>query len=124
MPRWTAESPELVALRGEGQRLLRLVHSRLTTEDDWRSHYELGEKPRKSEVVSALDHMGLSLWESPEPLRALAGRYPQLGTFIVEVEVRGDLGIWLAETGPPGHFTLWGRPADLQRCAQLPSTPV
>lgn len=111
-------------MRGDGRILLRLVSAAVTTEDDWRSHYERGEAPRKSEISSALDHMGLSLWDRPEPLMALSNQYPQLGKFLAEVRIDGELGVWFAETGPEGHYTVWGRPADLQRCVGLPHHPV
>jgi hypothetical protein len=123
--RWTAEDPELVAYRGGGQVLYRLTDSRLTSEEDWRSHYEQGTRPRHAEIPNAMDHMGLSVWESQDHLRALHAQFgDKIGTFIVGVEINGDLGIWLAETGPEGHYTIWGRPADLQRSAHLPGVPV
>jgi hypothetical protein len=70
------------------------------------------------------EHMSISCWEDREHLRTLAREYPKIGSFIVAFEVRGELGIWLAETGTQGHYSVWGRPADLQRCAQLPAEPV
>jgi hypothetical protein len=69
--------------------------------------------------------MGLSMWDRSEPLIALSHRWPQqLGTFLAEVHIVGELGIWFAETGPEGHFTVWGRSVDLQRCVRLPHHPV
>ena len=125
MPRWTAEDPELTAFRGDGRLLYRLVHARLTGEEDWQSHYEQRKKPRQAEIVNAMDHMGVSVWESIDHLRSLHRAFgDRIGSFMVGVELRGDLGLWYAETGPEGHYTIWGRPADLQRCADLPARPV
>ena len=125
MRRTTDDESEIFPIRGDGRRLWRLVHSGLTDEDDWRSHYERGDPPRRSEVVSALSHMSLSMWDRVQPLHVLSKRYPrQLGTYIVAIDAFGELGLWLAATGPEGHFSVWGRPADLQRSAQLPARPV
>ncbi len=106
---------------------MRLVQARSTTEEDWRSHYEMGAVPRKTQIESALIHMGLSMYDSDRmpALVNLANRYgDKLGRFVVSVQMDGDLGVWLAETGSLGHFTVWGRPADLQRCVHLPAEPI
>ena len=127
MARWQSGDRELQAHLGDGRILFRLVHSESTTEDDWRSHYELGARPRKTEIESALDHMGLSMWDNPEILLRLIERPSMrkaLGEFVAEVEVKGSLGVWFAETHSEGHFTIWGRPQDLQRCVRLPTHHV
>ena len=125
MARWLAEDDELTAYRGDGRHLFCLMHASTTVEEDWRSHYEKKKKPRHAEIVNAMDHMGLSMWDAIEPLGELSRQFPkQLGTFVVRVELDGALGIWFAETGPEGHYTVWGRPADLQRSASLPGLPV
>jgi hypothetical protein len=93
-------------------------------ESDWRSHYELGEEPRRFEIRNALTHFGVSMFDRPENARRLAQRWPRLGLFIAEIELGGELGIWFAETGSVGHFTVWGRPTELQRCVRLPTVPV
>jgi hypothetical protein len=121
---WTAEDDELVAHRGDGRLLYRLVDASTTTEDDWRSHYEEGQPPRKAQIASAVIHMSISCADNPDVLRGLAHRWPQLGSFIASFDVMGDLGIWYAETLWPGHYSIWGRPADLQRCVHLPAEPV
>ena len=95
------------------------------TEEDWRSHYEQGEPPRKTEILSALDHMAVSMWDNPEILRRLSSQYPsQLGTFIAALEMVANRGIWLAATGPEGHFNVWGRRYDLQASVRLSLEPV
>jgi hypothetical protein len=122
---WTDDSAdELVVHRGDGRVLFYLVTSESLSEEDWRSHYEKSERPRKYEIRNALEHMGLSMWDSPEPLLGLAERWPKLGRFVANVELVGERGVWFAETGPEGHCTVWGRPADLQRCVSLPVHPL
>jgi hypothetical protein len=119
------EDSEIFPRRGDGRTLYRLVASAVTTEDDWRSHYELHEPPRKVGIQSALRHMGLSMWDRVEPLEQLSKRrWPRLGRFIAEVRLVGELGIWFADVEPEGHFAVWGRPPDLQRCVGLPHRSV
>lgn len=126
MSRRTDDSSELIAFRGDRRILYRLVPSSVTTEDDWRSNYERGDPPRKAEIASALNHFALSMWDQEHVgvLYDLSQRWPQLGRFVAEVEMNGELGIWYAETGPEGHFSVWGRPSDLQRSVNLPTYAV
>jgi hypothetical protein len=39
----------------------------------------------------------------------------RLGGFIGELRLHGELGVWFAETGTPGHLAIWARPDALQR---------
>jgi hypothetical protein len=43
----------------------------------------------------------------------MALRWPKIGTFLAELRLQPDNGFCLADTGRPGHFTLWGRPLQL-----------
>ena len=62
-------------------------------------------------------HMGVSMWKERSTAVALGIRFPRLGEYVNEMELQGELGIWLAETSSRGHYTVWGRPSDLLRCA-------
>ena len=107
---------ELLCHRGDGRHVHCMLKTSRPAEDDWRSHYEQRKKPRRSQIGSALDHMALSMWESPDDLIALNEQFERkLGDFIAVVELSGEEGIWFAETGPEGHHNVWGRPAALQR---------
>lgn len=121
---WTSEEMELVAHRGDDRVLLRLVHAALPPDDDWWSHYERDIPPRNETKSNAMIHMSISCSDNPETLRSLAARFPKLGSFIAPFVVSGDHGIWFAETLWQGHFSVWGRPVDLQRCTHLPAEPV
>jgi hypothetical protein len=82
--------------------------------DSLRSHYERGRPPRGAEFRAAVIHMGLSVYLSDLSARATAHRYPQIGTFIAELRLRGERGFNYAATGQPGHLTIWGDPIKLQ----------
>lgn len=100
------------------QRLFRISHAR----DDeaflecLRSHYELQRPPRGPEHRAAVIHMALSMFDSREIARQLAVRVPKLGGHIATVDLRPDLGICIAKTGGPAHWSVWGRPAQLEAC--------
>jgi hypothetical protein len=108
---------QLLCFRADGRTAFYMLKTLRPAEEDWRSHYEQGKKPRHSQVGSALDHMALSMWAYEGQLVDLnesLGR--RLGGFVAAVELRPEEGIWLAETGPEGHINVWGRPDSLQRC--------
>jgi len=82
----------------------------------FRSNYELNAIPRKVEVRSAAIHMGISTVATAEVARSLAARWPAMGPLIGRLELTPDHGFSLAQTGFPGHWTVWGRPDDLEAC--------
>lgn len=100
--------------------LFRLIHEE--SEDTplihaaFRSNYELNAAPRKAEVRSAAIHMGISTVATAEVARSLAARWPAMGPFIGRLELTPGHGFSLAETGFPGHWTVWGRPEDFEEC--------
>jgi hypothetical protein len=101
---------QLLVFRGDGRRAYRVMKVLRPTEADWRSNYELNAKPRNAEILSALDHMSLSLWADAGAAVAISEQYGRrLGSFLAEVVLSPDFGIWFAETGPPGHLAVWGR---------------
>jgi hypothetical protein len=117
---WTAEQNELLARRADGETLYRGFHSPKPRKGDLRSNLQRGKPPIRVEVSNAMIHMGVSMWASLETAKRLSRKFPNVGEHVFEVRLRSDLGIWLAETSSPGHFTVWGRPADLLRCVVLP----
>jgi hypothetical protein len=106
----------LVCHRGDGRPAFRVLRISAPAELDWRSNHELGKAPRGIELGSTLVHMALSMFESAERARSTAERFGgRLGAFVGQVELAGDAGIWFAETGPPGHYSVWARASELQR---------
>ncbi len=88
-------------------------HASPATLDSLRSHYERDLPPRGYERRLAVIHMGLSVFSSQEAARAIALRWPKIGRFLAEMQLQPGSGFCLADTGRPGHFTLWGRPLQL-----------
>jgi hypothetical protein len=73
----------------------------------------LARPPRGWEQRSALIHMGLSMFEQPGQAAATARRFPIIGGFVARVHLTAEHGFGTADTGPPGHRTVWGRPLQL-----------
>lgn len=82
-----------------------------------RSHYERDLPPRGYERRLAVIHMGLSVFSSQDAARAMALQWPKIGRFLAEMRLAPGNGFCLADTGRPGHSTLWGRP--LQLCDSI-----
>lgn len=80
------------------------------------SNYERDARPRGLEQESTLIHMGLSMYMRRDLAEATARRWPRIGTHIAEVNLDPGYGFCLADTGQPGHMTVWGRPLQLLAC--------
>ena len=81
--------------------------------DSLRSHYEHGAPPRGYERRLAVIHMGLSVFSTRAAAAAMALKWPMIGMFVAELDLEPGNGLCLADTGQPGHWTLWGRPLQL-----------
>jgi hypothetical protein len=84
--------------------------------DAFRSNYELGRPPRGPEGRVAVIHMALSMFDSPDIAQQIATRFPKIGDHIAVVDLRPDLGLCVAKTGAPSHWSVWGRPDHLAAC--------
>lgn len=82
----------------------------------FRSNYELGRPPRGPEGRVAVIHMALSMFDSADVARQIAERYPKLGNHLATVDLRPGLGLCVAKTGGPSHWSVWGRPDQLAAC--------
>lgn len=60
----------------------------------------------------------ISLFDSAGVARQLARRVPKLGGHIATIDLRPGLGICVAKTGGPAHWSVWGRPAQLAACCR------
>jgi len=102
----------------EGRRLYRVCGPREGAgfEDAMRSHYELGRPPRGPENRAAAVHMALSMFGTPRVAHDLATRVPKLGGHIATIDLQLGLGICVAKTGGPAHWSVWGRPPELAVC--------
>lgn len=79
-------------------------------------NYRRGFDPRGIEVANALVHMGISTYRARPKAVGIAQRWPRIGDHIAELRLRPEHGIWFADTGEPGHVTVWGRPLQLLDC--------
>jgi hypothetical protein len=78
--------------------------------ESFRSHYELGLPPRRAERRAAVIHMGLSTYRTVSQARGTAARFPRIGTHLARLRLEAGRGLNFADTGHPGHVTVWGDP--------------
>lgn len=99
---------------GTGLELFRIVHGDRGQQpalvDSFRSHYELGLPPRRTERRAAVIHMGLSTYRTVSQARGTAARFPAIGTHLARLRLQAGRGLNFAATGHPGHVTVWGDP--------------
>ncbi|HEY2536542.1 MAG TPA: hypothetical protein VGI24_06115 [Solirubrobacteraceae bacterium] len=76
--------------------------------DSFRSNYELGAPPRGLEYESTLIHLGLSMYREVEMAIATALRWPRIGQYVAEVQLKPNNGFCYAATAQRGHLTVWG----------------
>lgn len=60
--------------------------------------------------------MALSMFDSIDVAGQLVDRVPKLGGHIAALDLQPDLGICIAKTGGPAHWSVWGRPLQLESC--------
>jgi hypothetical protein len=77
------------------------------------SSFALDRPPRGWEQRSVVIQMGLSMFERTSQAASTARRFPIIGSFVARVRLTPNLGFGTADTGPPGHVTVWGRPLQL-----------
>ena len=86
-------------VRGEGGQQPALV-------DSFRSHYELGLLPLRTERRAAVIHMRLSTYRTESQARGAAVRFPATGTHLARLRLQAGRGLNFAATGHPGHVTV------------------
>jgi hypothetical protein len=108
---------EVVVLE-EPMRLFRIVPEPESPEfeDAFRSHYELGRPPRGPENRAAAVHMAISMFDRADVAASLAERVPKLGGHVATMDLQPGLGLCVAKTGGPAHWSAWGRPPQLLAC--------
>jgi len=84
--------------------------------DSFRSHYELRRPPRGPEDRVAVIHMAFSMFDTAAIARQLATRVPKLGGHVATVDLQPGVGVCVAKTGGPAHWSVWGRPPQLAAC--------
>lgn len=79
----------------------------------FKSHYELGQPPRRAETGWTIIYMGVSSYETKNRAVGTAEAFPVIGNYVAEVVLTAGNGFNYANTGPPGHLTVWGDPFKL-----------
>lgn len=83
--------------------------------DSFRSHYELRRPPRGVEAWATVLYMAVSMFETAVPCWSLMERTRgRIGDHVAELRLGPGLGICVARTGGPLHWSVWGRPEVLQ----------
>ncbi len=60
--------------------------------------------------------MALSMFDSADVAAQLAARVPKLGGHIATIDLVPGFGLSVAKTGGPAHWSVWGRPLQLETC--------
>jgi hypothetical protein len=81
--------------------------------ESFTSSFALDRPPRGRERHAAVIQMGVSMFRRPAQAAATARRFPKIGGFLARVHLTSGRGFGTADTGPPGHMTVWGRPLQL-----------
>lgn len=92
----------------------RIVRADPPTRWDFASNEERGRQPRRPlDARGRRLWQGLSAFDSAAGARQAAGATPALGSYIARVEIASAAPVEVEHTGRAGHYTLWGRPAEL-----------
>jgi hypothetical protein len=101
-----------------GWRLFHVVTSMDPPPEDFRSNLGRGEIPRpqrdgRFDAETLRRAAGVSCFATRDQARALAARFPGLGSFIAEIFIPDDdCAIEVARTfRSEGHYTVWASPA-------------
>jgi hypothetical protein len=76
-----------------------------------RSNYDAERPPHPSDLKATVLHMAVSMFEDAERVASFARQRPErLGTHVAAVGLQPGLGICIADTSGPGHWSVWARP--------------
>jgi hypothetical protein len=93
--------------------LYRALRDSQTDIGSFNSNFAKGKRPRGIELRSTPVWMSISMFTSPSALESRMRRFSQLGSFIAEMRLEAGKGFAIAQTGAPGHVSVWGDPAML-----------
>jgi hypothetical protein len=111
-PRGRSGLVEVLTAQG-GESFYRLVRSDPPMLDSFRSQRELGGRRQPRPNALFLLAVGVSMFDTLDGALRVALRRPVL---VAEVMLKADRGISFAQTGQPGHHTIWGTPETLRDC--------
>ncbi len=80
------------------------------------SNFQGGRSPHPEDLRATVLHMAVSMFESFDVVHRLCARRPdRIGTHVLSVELQPGHGLCIADTGGPGHWSIWGVPTTLER---------
>jgi hypothetical protein len=89
-------------------------------EDLFRSNFVLGAPLHPGARMATVLYMALSMWDETglATMAHVAETTPRLGAYAAEIELRPKrkgkpTGICIADTEPPGHWSVWALPSQL-----------
>jgi hypothetical protein len=93
--------------------LHRIIRLDQPTLRDMTSNAALGLPTRTTDPAVVRLWDGISCWATEAQARRALRSFPNLGTHIAVLVIPDDAPIRVERTRGPGHFTVWGEPADL-----------
>jgi glutathione synthase/RimK-type ligase-like ATP-grasp enzyme len=109
------ESEYRVVVLQRPMRVYRGCFTHDAAEEDFKSNYERGRSPHPADLRATVLHMAVSMFGDRNAVRYLAGRYPRrVGEFVAALDLQPGFGVCDADTSGPGHWSVWGRPAQLR----------
>jgi hypothetical protein len=81
-----------------------------------RSNFEnRRDPPHPADLHATILHMAVSMFEKADTIERLARRHPaRIGTHLMSLTLQPGHGVCVADTSGPGHWSVWGVPAQLQ----------
>jgi len=82
-----------------------------------RSNYEnRRDRPHPADLHATILQMAVSMFEQAENIERMARRHPaRIGTHILSLTLQPGHGVCVADTSGPGHWSVWGVPAQLRQ---------
>lgn len=109
-------APRIVATPATGAELLyRVVGADGPSIDDFRGRRDLPRRRPLPPDTPWLLLLGVSMFDTPDVALQIARRRP---AGLARVRLKPALGLHFAQTGRPGHYTLWGAPSILIDCVE------
>ena len=102
----------------------RVTRSNPPTALDFTSNFTIGRGLANPTPERVHLWRGISVFDSEELARKKARTVPQIGGYIVRLEVGDNSGIVSMPTFGKGHYTLWGAVEHIARCWVPPACDV
>ena len=87
-----------------------------SSEEDLKSNYERGRNPHPTDLKATVLYMAVSMFEDRDLVAYMCRRRPdRVGRYVAQIDLEPDHGVCVAQTNNPGHWSVWGVPAQLAR---------